>query len=1166
MSGNTAWVTLATNDTYCLGALVLANSLKRVNTVHQLAVLITPGVSQSMRQQLAKVFNVVKEVDVLDSGDEANLALIARPELGVTFTKLHCWNLTQFSKCVFLDADVLVVQNCDELFEREELSAAPDVGWPDCFNSGVFVFLPSKDTFKALIDCALGRGSFDGGDQGLLNTFFNDWPTKDIKKHLPFIYNMVSTASYSYLPAFKLFGSQVKIVHFIGSNKPWLQSGSAATSSLSGFLETWWNIFNSHVAQALSTDMISNCTFDDVRWHNHSSSMHSPTPVHQLFHDPVRGVHLGQEAPQQEERHQFIDPWEEITVDQMQSTTREHCAQSISEGRYSNYSPQRREDCVVGNSEVSLDTIQRFGEIRLTGEDQSSIGHCTNGQCRNEPVSCTVVSLPSTCLQNISELETGLQSISVQESGLQNMSEQETVNVYCQTQSQEAQINIPNLNNFPKDSPFQFHHQAAQNIPSTSTYSSMCPLSSIQPASLPIDMPSNCPQSCSLQQQQSTSRTGLSQEVGLAGALAGGERSAIEDVWRRQNWEQGVIDYMGRDSFENIWKKISESVENKASVPGTAPSAPLTEAGEKSVTPPAVPAESKEVPSQQIAKEPTGSAVAPPVKAEQTEGAPVCAEPPTVDKTTSPTEKKEEAPKTEIEPAKECITSDTAESAKVTPPTSVESAKETAQDLLKTDAPATMAAPGLPSEITPPLVGEPPKTDLPTQLLPAVPELPSEAKTEIHADTKLLQEEKLKAAPSETKEPELKSSADTAGKEVTEAAVAKQEVPKTEASLPTPAEGAKPETTQPGIEVPKDTTSVAPKADIIDAKADEAKMSKPEATSSAAPKTEDVKTLPTEVKPTQEAPKDGSEATEKPSKDDSKQKKTPIDLKEVPGSTETLVKDDSALKAPTLPTSPTQKEASSELKKDDSAQKEPSTPEGSKGPSECSKMPVKDESAPIPLPPIVPTETVAASTETPVPAGTPTTPATPQTHTASGTPVTPTCSPATPTDTKATPTSTPGTPTVTPPTPTGTAPVSTEKSGKDDALPKVPSSPLAVKETTAEQPKKDDCPTKAPSSLTESKDVPKKDDTVPKVPIEPAAISKADVPASVAPSEVSPPAEVPSESTGQAKSSAESKKSPPQPPAAEGASAAAAAPVPPKRKGNKEQKSGNGGKQSKSKK
>ena len=103
-----AWVTLATNDSYALGALVVANSLKKVNTKHQLAVLITPGVSQSMLEKLQTVFNVVQLVNVLDSKDAANLALLSRPELGVTFTKLHCWRLTQFEKCVFLDADTLV--------------------------------------------------------------------------------------------------------------------------------------------------------------------------------------------------------------------------------------------------------------------------------------------------------------------------------------------------------------------------------------------------------------------------------------------------------------------------------------------------------------------------------------------------------------------------------------------------------------------------------------------------------------------------------------------------------------------------------------------------------------------------------------------------------------------------------------------------------------------------------------------------------------------------------------------------------------------------------------------------------------------------------------------------------------------------------------------------
>lgn len=62
------------------------------------------------------MFNVVKLVDVLDSQDADNLALLARPELGITFTKLHCWRLTEFEKCVFLDADTLVTFKLLELF------------------------------------------------------------------------------------------------------------------------------------------------------------------------------------------------------------------------------------------------------------------------------------------------------------------------------------------------------------------------------------------------------------------------------------------------------------------------------------------------------------------------------------------------------------------------------------------------------------------------------------------------------------------------------------------------------------------------------------------------------------------------------------------------------------------------------------------------------------------------------------------------------------------------------------------------------------------------------------------------------------------------------------------------------------------------------------------
>jgi len=256
-SSQQAWVTLATNDSYCLGAVVLANSLKRSGTTRKIVVMVTPNtISKSMMQLLNATFDELVNVDTYDSQDAANLALLERPELGITFTKLHCWKLVQYSKCVFLDADTMVVQNCDELFDREEFSAAPDAGWPDCFNSGVFVFVPSHETFAAIMEHAAEEGSFDGGDQGLLNTFFSEWATRDIHKHLPFLYNMVATATYTYLPAFKKFGSNVKIVHFIGVSKPWHaafdQAGQPVPRQSEDkhaieHLKNWWQIYHSDV-------------------------------------------------------------------------------------------------------------------------------------------------------------------------------------------------------------------------------------------------------------------------------------------------------------------------------------------------------------------------------------------------------------------------------------------------------------------------------------------------------------------------------------------------------------------------------------------------------------------------------------------------------------------------------------------------------------------------------------------------------------------------------------------------------------------------------------------------------------------------------------------------------------------------------------------------------
>uniref|UniRef100_A0A8D2I4R5 glycogenin glucosyltransferase n=1 Tax=Urocitellus parryii TaxID=9999 RepID=A0A8D2I4R5_UROPR len=282
-----AFVTLATNDMYCQGALVLGLSLRNHKTSRKLVVLITPEVSSL--DVLSRVFDEVVEVNLMDSEDYIHLAFLRRPELGVTLTKLHCWTLTRYSKCVFLDADTLVLHNIDELFDREELSAAPDPGWPDCFNSGVFVFQPSLETHQLLLQHATEHGSFDGADQGLLNSFFRDWPTADIHKHLPFIYNLTSNAAYTYSPAFQQFGSSAKVVHFLGSTKPWNCTYDPQTGSVSEqgagsgprqhvtFLNLWWRLFQEG-ARPLQSVTLPDCMTSGVGLMSIQEKPKEPSP------------------------------------------------------------------------------------------------------------------------------------------------------------------------------------------------------------------------------------------------------------------------------------------------------------------------------------------------------------------------------------------------------------------------------------------------------------------------------------------------------------------------------------------------------------------------------------------------------------------------------------------------------------------------------------------------------------------------------------------------------------------------------------------------------------------------------------------------------------------------------------------------------------------------
>ncbi|KAF9164518.1 Structural maintenance of chromosomes protein 2 [Actinomortierella ambigua] len=169
-----AYVTLLTSDNYASGALVLAHSLRASQTSKHLAVLTTAAVSKHIRDRLANVYDSVIEIGEIDSHASKQLELLGRPELGITLTKIHVFNQTQFDKVVFLDADTLVLRNVDHLFDtaangsmdddqdrNTRFAASPDAGWPDCFNSGVFVCRPKYEDYRGLIEMANTEGSFD---------------------------------------------------------------------------------------------------------------------------------------------------------------------------------------------------------------------------------------------------------------------------------------------------------------------------------------------------------------------------------------------------------------------------------------------------------------------------------------------------------------------------------------------------------------------------------------------------------------------------------------------------------------------------------------------------------------------------------------------------------------------------------------------------------------------------------------------------------------------------------------------------------------------------------------------------------------------------------------------------------------------------------------------
>lgn len=148
-----------------------------------------------------------------------------------TFDKLLLWGMIEYEKIVFLDSDMFVMDNVDDLFDYPDFSAVQagflqNNMW-NRLNSGMIVVVPDMDTYKKLAMqlqvtvTAFVKSDKSVGDQDVLNDFYPQWISRK-ELHLPEGYNLF----FKYLSLYHnlygfCYGRDIKIVHFVGSHKPW---------------------------------------------------------------------------------------------------------------------------------------------------------------------------------------------------------------------------------------------------------------------------------------------------------------------------------------------------------------------------------------------------------------------------------------------------------------------------------------------------------------------------------------------------------------------------------------------------------------------------------------------------------------------------------------------------------------------------------------------------------------------------------------------------------------------------------------------------------------------------------------------------------------------------------------------------------------------------------
>ncbi|CAJ1371715.1 unnamed protein product [Effrenium voratum] len=228
-----------TKRKYVAGALALGLSLQATGTEHDRVLLHTHDVPEEALQLLQELWKLQEVPYVLSAGD---LHTSDKARFKDVFTKLHVFNpeVLPFDKVVFLDLDMIVLRNIDELFELRPpagMSTFKSSGFaeqPDhgqrlhprrCYvNAGTMVIAPSKDLFRLLVadvaepDPNWHVSAWSPEQRYLSDVMCGEWT------HVSQLYNF-EVQLHSGVPLTSLWqaaeAASIAVAHFSGKTKAW---------------------------------------------------------------------------------------------------------------------------------------------------------------------------------------------------------------------------------------------------------------------------------------------------------------------------------------------------------------------------------------------------------------------------------------------------------------------------------------------------------------------------------------------------------------------------------------------------------------------------------------------------------------------------------------------------------------------------------------------------------------------------------------------------------------------------------------------------------------------------------------------------------------------------------------------------------------------------------